>query len=310
MEKLVKEAEELGEVSELILVAQDSTRYGEDLYGENRFVELIQSLSKLENIQKIRLLYCYPDVIDDKLINEIATNDKVLKYIDIPDCIQLIDESTFCGCTSLQFVKFSNKLNYIGFCAFSGCVSLQRVYIPFSVRAIDGSAFFACSSLEDFSVDSRNMKYQSIDGILFDKDQNAIINLPIGKKLIEYQIPNDVEVIGYCTFAENAMLKNVYISSKVTQIGRNAFMNCMSLESICIPSSVIEIGMSAFQGCKSLRTIHFYHTEIEKCKIECDPFEGIDFETCTLYIPSGTRWSYRHHPVFSQFKNIVTERQK
>ena len=84
MEKLVKEAEELGEVSELILVAQDSTRYGEDLYGENRFVELIQSLSKLENIQKIRLLYCYPDVIDDKLINEIAANDKVLKYIDIP----------------------------------------------------------------------------------------------------------------------------------------------------------------------------------------------------------------------------------
>lgn len=84
MENLIKEAEELGEVAELIVVAQDSTRYGEDLYGENRFVALLQALSKLNNVQKIRLLYCYPDVISDDLIKEIATNDKILKYIDIP----------------------------------------------------------------------------------------------------------------------------------------------------------------------------------------------------------------------------------
>ena len=83
-EKLIKEAESLDEISELILVAQDTTRYGEDLYGKNRFVELIQALSKLENIQKIRLLYCYPEMITDDLIEEIATNEKVLKYLDIP----------------------------------------------------------------------------------------------------------------------------------------------------------------------------------------------------------------------------------
>ncbi len=84
MEHLLREAEELGEIAELVLVAQDTTRYGEDLYGENKFVELIQKLSALENIQTIRLLYCYPDVIDDKLIHELKTNDKLLKYIDIP----------------------------------------------------------------------------------------------------------------------------------------------------------------------------------------------------------------------------------
>ena len=77
IEELVKEAEELGELSELILVAQDTTRYGEDLYGENRFVELIHRLSALEYFGKIRLLYCYPEMITDKLIDEIATNDKV-----------------------------------------------------------------------------------------------------------------------------------------------------------------------------------------------------------------------------------------
>ena len=57
MKNLLKEAKELGEISELILVAQDTTRYGEDLYDENRFVSLLKRLSALENIQKIRLLY-------------------------------------------------------------------------------------------------------------------------------------------------------------------------------------------------------------------------------------------------------------
>lgn len=84
MEQLVAEAENLGDLSELILVAQDTTRYGSDLYGENKFAELIRRLSALENVEKIRLLYCYPDVIGGELISEIARNDKVIKYIDIP----------------------------------------------------------------------------------------------------------------------------------------------------------------------------------------------------------------------------------
>lgn len=84
MEDLLKEAEALGDVSELILVAQDTTRYGEELYGRNRFAELLGRLSELENVRSIRLLYCYPDVIGDELIEVLRTNDKILKYIDIP----------------------------------------------------------------------------------------------------------------------------------------------------------------------------------------------------------------------------------
>lgn len=84
MENLLREAEDLGDIAELIIVAQDTTRYGEDLYGKNRFVELLQKLSALENVQTIRLLYCYPDVISDELIAEIANNSKILKYIDVP----------------------------------------------------------------------------------------------------------------------------------------------------------------------------------------------------------------------------------
>ena len=86
MEQLTKHAEELANrgVKELILVAQDVTKYGIDLYGKKRLVELIQKLSKIEKIKWIRLLYCYPEEIDDDLILEIKNNDKVLKYLDIP----------------------------------------------------------------------------------------------------------------------------------------------------------------------------------------------------------------------------------
>lgn len=84
MERLVREAENLGEVAELILVAQDVTRYGIDLYGKNFLVKLLQKLTVLVNINSVRLLYCYPDMIDDALICEIRDNPKIVKYLDIP----------------------------------------------------------------------------------------------------------------------------------------------------------------------------------------------------------------------------------
>ncbi len=84
MEQLLSEAEGLGDVSELILVAQDVTRYGIDLYGQKKLREILQKLTALVNINSVRLLYCYPDMIDDGLIEEIRDNEKIIKYLDIP----------------------------------------------------------------------------------------------------------------------------------------------------------------------------------------------------------------------------------
>ena len=86
METLVEEAQTLVNtgVKELILVAQDTTKYGVDLYGESKIVELVQKLSSIDGLVWIRLLYCYPELMTDALIDEIATNPKVVKYVDIP----------------------------------------------------------------------------------------------------------------------------------------------------------------------------------------------------------------------------------
>ncbi len=86
MENVMAEAEELAQhgVKELIVIAQDITRYGTDLYGRRSLAELCRRLASIEGIEWIRLHYLYPDQFDDELIEEIASNDKIVKYLDIP----------------------------------------------------------------------------------------------------------------------------------------------------------------------------------------------------------------------------------
>ncbi|HCW03752.1 MAG TPA: 30S ribosomal protein S12 methylthiotransferase RimO, partial [Clostridium sp.] len=86
MENIIKEVESLAKqgIEELILIGQDTTMYGIDIYGEKRLDKLINEISKVERIKWIRLLYAYPEEITDELIDEIANNPKVCKYIDMP----------------------------------------------------------------------------------------------------------------------------------------------------------------------------------------------------------------------------------
>jgi ribosomal protein S12 methylthiotransferase len=85
-EAVINDAEDLARqgVKELIVVAQDSTRYGLDLYGERRLPELLHRLSEIEGIVWIRLHYLYPDEVTDVLIAEVRNNPKIVKYLDIP----------------------------------------------------------------------------------------------------------------------------------------------------------------------------------------------------------------------------------
>ena len=86
MECILEEARDLAAhgVKEIIVIAQDITRYGTDLYGKRCLAELCRKISEIEGIEWIRLHYLYPDQFDDELIDEIASNDKIVKYLDIP----------------------------------------------------------------------------------------------------------------------------------------------------------------------------------------------------------------------------------
>ncbi len=92
-EDILSEAKMLADegIQELIVIAQDTTKYGVDIYGENKLAELLEELSKIEKIKWIRFLYSYPEGITDELISVVAKNKKIAKYFDIP--IQHISDS-------------------------------------------------------------------------------------------------------------------------------------------------------------------------------------------------------------------------
>lgn len=86
MEDIISEAQWLAEngVTELVVVAQDTTRYGEDIYGKPMLAELLKKLCRIEGFKWIRTLYCYPERITDELLDTIAAEDKLVKYLDMP----------------------------------------------------------------------------------------------------------------------------------------------------------------------------------------------------------------------------------
>ena len=92
-EEIIEEAKMLAKkgIKELIVIAQDTTKYGIDIYGESKLAELLQELSKIKDVKWIRFLYSYPEGITDELIEVVANNNKIAKYFDIP--IQHISDS-------------------------------------------------------------------------------------------------------------------------------------------------------------------------------------------------------------------------
>ncbi len=86
MEDILEEANKLSKmgIEEIILIAQDTTRYGEDLYGKSKLSELLKAICKIDGFKWVRFLYAYPEAITDELIETVKNNDKICKYFDIP----------------------------------------------------------------------------------------------------------------------------------------------------------------------------------------------------------------------------------
>ncbi len=213
-----------------------------------------------------------------------------LRSVTIPNSVTSIGDEAFYSCASLTNIMIGNSVINIG-SAFSYCTSLtaitvdplNSVYssmdgvlfnksqttliqcpsgklgsctIPVSVTSIRPGAFSHCTSLTAITVDPLNSVYSSVDGVLFNKSQTALIQCPGGKPG-SYTVPNSVTNIGDFAFAWCTSLNNVTIGNNVTSIGEAAFDGCTSLTSITIPNSVTSIGEAAFYGCTGLTGVYF-----------------------------------------------------
>lgn len=139
--------------------------------------------------------------------------------------------------------------------AFSNCTGLTSITIPSSVTEIGNMPFEDCTNLEEIDVDSNNIYYTSVSGVLYNKDTSNLIKYPAGKSENTFVIFDSVTEIGDSAFRDCKSLVNITIPDSVTSIGVSAFLDCANLTSVTIPDSITEISMGAFYGCTNLVSV-------------------------------------------------------
>ena len=146
------------------------------------------------------------------------------------------------------------KVTSIGNYVFEHCIGLESITIPENITNIENMAFHICTNLESINVDVNNNIYSSIDGVLFNKEQDKIIFFP-DNRFDSYEIPDSVTSIGDMAFYGCDNLTNIIIPDSVTSIGNGAFYGCYNLTNIIIPDSVTSIENYAFSGCANFTSI-------------------------------------------------------
>ena len=198
--------------------------------------------------------------------NGVFLNCINLSQVNIPNGIKKIpgynyaqgyaDETVAVGCfhncRSIKKITIPSTVSTITKGAFDGCTGLSSVFIGSGVEDADG--LLDCTNLTSITVDEKNKKYSSSDGILFNKDKTDIVIYPRGRKGI-YSLPKKVTVISDSAFENCTGLTSVTIPNSVTKIGYGAFEDCIGLTSVAIPNNVTKIEDYAFDNCIGLTSI-------------------------------------------------------
>ena len=259
-----------------------------------------------------------------------------VKSVDIPNSVTEIGSSVFEGCTSLKKIDIPESVREIGEFAFNRS-SLEVLNINSKIIEIGEHAICNCP-ICSITVDKDNPDFISKDDVLYKKwegDKNSLVKYAPKKEGKRFCIEENTVKLDSCafkhakeleeivlhegvlslgeeqTFAYCTSLKQILIPSNIRKIPKKAFSGCSSLNVLTLPnSSYYTIEESAFEQCILLHSIHSLVENVDNIVINEKAFDGFDIDKCVLYVPSGTRWAYRHHPGFGRFKNIETEKKR
>ena len=234
---------------EIIYEEVSVSRYNRDEYGYS------------DDISELFILPTRYDKINKKWykVTEIGgstfENCTNLTKVVIPESVTTINSDSFRSCINLTNLVLPDNLVTINDFAFRGCEGLIEIDIPSKVNYVGYAAFDLCSSLTTINVDSDNLNYCSVNGILYNKDMTSLLRYPEGKKDDYFSIPEGVTEIGSHAFYRCSNLTNVVMPESVTIIGYYAFYDCLELTNIIIPERVTTIKSSAFYGCEKITNI-------------------------------------------------------
>ena len=211
-----------------------------------------------------------------------------LTSVTIPNSLTRIEDYTFWGCTGLTTVTIPNSVTYVGDGAFAGCSGLTSVTIPNSLTRIEDYTFWGCTGLTTVTIPNSvttigDMAFAACSG------------------LTSVTIPNSVKSIGECAFA-GLGITAINIPNSVTTIGDMAFAACSGLTSVTIPNSVKSIGNKTFIESHALTSV--ISEMVNPCTISDNCFDNDVFYNSTLYVPKGTKETYKSMDYWNKFINI------
>ena len=178
-----------------------------------------------------------------------------LTSLTIGSGVKTISNDAFYNCSKLTSVTIPNSVTSIGDDAFSKCSGLTSVTIGSSVTSIGDEAFSGCTKLTSFSVNSSNTYFQSVNGVLYNRNLTKLIRYPSAKTGTSYTIEKNTRSIEVGAFHDCDKLTSITISDNVTSIGYGAFSDSDGLTSVTIPDAVTSIGNYAFYSCDKLANI-------------------------------------------------------
>ncbi len=229
--------------------------------------------------------------IPEKVTNIARTafyNCKKLTLVSIPDGVTEIEDYTFYG-SHLEYVDIPDGVTVIGEYAFHS-TSLKYVTISKSVFGIGTGAFESCNNLIDIDVDANNLRYCSVDGVLFNIDMTHLIQYPVSRTDTEYTIPDGVTYIDSRAFHSADHLENVIFPDGIIVIGAEAFAECERLACLNLPDTVNSIEDYAFENCISITSVNlpngFIHIGDGAFK-NCTSITSVNTPDSSIYIGNG-----------------------
>lgn len=173
-------------------------------------------------------------------------NGELLCELVIPLDIEAIKDNAFAYCQSITSVTLGDNVKSIGEHAFFRCGNLVNVNIGKNVTQINETAFKYCESLENIAVHSENATYSSMDGNLYDKPRETLLQYAAGKSDTSFTVPEGVRYVSSYAFSGASNLKSVVLNDSMTSVADLLFISCYNLEELTVGESVTSIGRVLF----------------------------------------------------------------
>lgn len=267
---------------------------------------------------------------------------KNLKSVKLPEGLTQL--GSFAGCTSLQEINIPQSITEIGRQCFARCKSITSIALPNALTKLGDQSFYevsltnvtlpaslveynyafdCCKNLTEILVDENNTKFCSVNGILFSKEKDRIYQYPIGRKEIEFTVPNNVKGINQHAFAYsrlkkvnlpdglsfidawsfwNSDIESIIVPNSVKSIAFVAFGACQNLKTVQLPATLEKLDYESFSGCTNLRTVYSLATTPPAATY--DTFEKCP-EDRILYVPKASLKDYKNADYWKDFAQIL-----